>query len=88
AKKVFKAVFEQDVIPADYVKENNMEMVSDTGAIKAVIEEVIANNQKAVAEYKEGKEKAIGFLIGQSMRALRGKAPAAEVTKILKEILG
>ncbi|MDE5604094.1 MAG: Asp-tRNA(Asn)/Glu-tRNA(Gln) amidotransferase subunit GatB [Eubacterium sp.] len=88
AKKVFKAVFEQDVIPADYVKENNMEMVSDTGAIKAVIKEVIANNQKAVAEYKEGKEKAIGFLIGQSMRALRGKAPAAEVTKILKEILG
>lgn len=88
AKKVFKAVFEQDVIPADYVKENNMEMVSDTGAIKAVIEEVIANNQKAVDEYKEGKEKAIGFLIGQSMRALRGKAPAAEVTKILKEILG
>ncbi|MDE6659391.1 MAG: Asp-tRNA(Asn)/Glu-tRNA(Gln) amidotransferase subunit GatB [Eubacterium sp.] len=88
AKKVFKAVFENDVIPADYVKENNMEMVSDTGAIKAVIEEVLANNQKAVDEYKEGKEKAIGFLIGQSMRALRGKAPAAEVTKILKEILG
>ena len=47
AKKVFKAVFEKDVIPADYVKENNMEMVSDTGAIKAVIDEVLANNQKA-----------------------------------------
>lgn len=88
AKKVFDAVFTDDVIPADYVKENNMEMVSDTGAIKAVIEEVIASNQKAVDEYKEGKEKSFNFLIGQSMRALKGKAPAAEVTKILKEILG
>lgn len=88
AKKVFGAVFADDVIPADYVKENNMEMVSDTGAIKAVIEEVIASNQKAVDEYKEGKEKSFNFLIGQSMRALKGKAPAAEVTKILKEILG
>lgn len=88
AKKVFKAVFEKNVNPAEYVKANNMEMVSDTGAIKPIVEEVIANNPKAVAEYKEGKEKAIGFLIGQSMRALRGKAPASEVTKILKELLG
>lgn len=88
AKKVFKAVFEENVNPAEYVKANNMEMVSDTGAIKPIVEEVIVNNPKAVAEYKEGKEKAIGFLIGQAMRALRGKAPASEVTKILKELLG
>lgn len=88
AKKVFKAVFEQNVIPADYVKENNMEMVSDTGAIKAVVEDVISNNQKAVDEYKGGKTQSFNFLIGQCMRALRGKAPASEVTNILKEILG
>jgi aspartyl-tRNA(Asn)/glutamyl-tRNA(Gln) amidotransferase subunit B len=88
AKKVLKAVFEQDVVPADYVKANNMQMVSDTGAIKSVIEEVIASNEKAVAEYKEGKEKSFNFLIGQSMRALKGKAPASEVTKLLKEMLG
>ena len=88
AKKVFKAVFEENVIPADYVKANNMEMVSDTGAIKPVIEEVLANNQKAVDEYKGGKEASFNFLIGQSMRALRCKAPAAEVTKILKELFG
>lgn len=87
AKKVLKAVFENDVIPADYVKENNMEMVSDTGAIKAIVEEIVANNPKAVAEYKEGKEKSFNFLIGQSMRALKGKAPASEVTKLLKDIL-
>lgn len=87
AKKVLKAVFEKDVIPTDYVKENNMEMVSDTGAIKAIVEEIVANNPKAVAEYKEGKEKSFNFLIGQSMRALKGKAPASEVTKLLKDIL-
>lgn len=87
AKKVLKAVFQKDVIPADYVKENNMEMVSDTGAIKAIVEEIVANNPKAVAEYKEGKEKSFNFLIGQSMRALKGKAPASEVTKLLKDIL-
>ncbi|MFR5875416.1 MAG: Asp-tRNA(Asn)/Glu-tRNA(Gln) amidotransferase subunit GatB [Eubacterium sp.] len=88
AKKVLKAVFEDDIIPDDYVKENNMEMVSDSGAIKSVIEEVIANNEKAVGEYREGKEKSFNFLIGQSMRALKGKAPASEVTKLLKELLG
>lgn len=88
AKKVFKAVFEEDVVPADYVKEHNMEVLSDTGAIRSVVEEVIAGNQKAVDEYKGGKAQSFNFLIGQCMRALKGKAPAAEVTKILKEILG
>lgn len=87
AKKVLKAVFNDDVIPADYVKQNNMEMVSDTGAIKAIVEEVVAANEKAVAEYREGKEKSFNFLTGQCMRALKGKAPAAEVTRLLKEIL-
>lgn len=88
AKKVFKAVFEEDVIPADYIKAHDMEVVSDTGAIQAVVEEVIKNNQKAVEEYKGGKAQSFNFLIGQCMRALKGKAPAAEVTKLLKEILG
>ena len=88
AKKVLKAVFDENVIPEEYVKANNMEMVSDTGAIKAVIEEIVANNEKAVTEYKEGKEKSFNFLVGQSMRALKGKAPSSEVTKLLKELLG
>lgn len=87
AKKVLKAVFEENVIPADYVKENNMEMVSDTDAIKSVIEEIIAANPKAVEEYKDGKEKSFNFLTGQAMRALKGKAPASEVQKLLKELL-
>ncbi|MGN0528911.1 MAG: Asp-tRNA(Asn)/Glu-tRNA(Gln) amidotransferase subunit GatB [Eubacterium sp.] len=88
AKKVLKAVFNDNVIPEDYVKEHNMQMMSDTSAIKGVIEEIIAANPKAVDEYKQGKEKSFNFLIGQSMRALKGKAPASEVTKLLKELLG
>lgn len=88
AKKVFKAVFEEDVIPAEYIKAHHMEAVSDEGAIRAVVEEVIAGNKKAVDEYKGGKAQSFNFLIGQCMRALKGKAPAAEVTRLLKELLG
>ncbi len=87
-KKVLEKVFCDNVDPAKYVEENNLAQVTDTGAIKAVIEEVIANNEKSVNEYKGGKTQAFQYLIGQSMRALRGKAPAAEVQKILKELLG
>ena len=88
AKKVLAAVFTDNVDPDEYVKQNKMEMVSDTGAIRKVVEDVLAQNEKAVNEYKGGKAASFNFLIGQCMRALRGKAPAAEVTKILKEILG
>lgn len=88
AKKVFRAVFEEDVNPAEYVEKNNMQLLTDNSAIKGVVEEVLADNEKSVNEYKGGKEAAFNFLIGQSMKALRGKAPASEVTKILKELLG
>ena len=88
AKKVFKAVFETGCDPVKYVEENNLKTVTDTGAVKAAIEEVVAANQKSVDEYKSGKEKALQYLIGQSMRALRGKADPQTVTAILKEILG
>ena len=88
AKKVLAAVFTDNVDPDEYVKQNKMEMVSDTGAIRKVVQDVLAQNEKAVNEYKGGKAASFNFLIGQCMRALRGKAPAAEVTKILKEILG
>lgn len=87
AKKVFKKVFTDNVNPEAYVKENNLGLMTDSSAIRGVIEEVIAGNQKSVDEYHAGKEKAIQFLIGQSMKALKGKAPAQEVTKILKELL-
>lgn len=88
AKKVFAEVFENDIDPQKYVKDNNLAVLTDNTAIKATIEKVISENQKSVDEYKGGKTQAFQYLIGQSMRALRGQAPAQEVTKILKEILG
>lgn len=87
ARKVFEKVFTDNVDPESYVKENNLGVMTDTDAIRSVIEKVVSENTKSVEEYKSGKEKAIQYLIGQSMRALRGQAPAAEVTKILHEIL-
>lgn len=87
ARKVFEKVFTDNVDPESYVKENNLGVMTDTGAIRSVIEKVVSENTKSVEEYKSGKEKAIQYLIGQSMRALRGQAPASEVTKILHEIL-
>ena len=88
AKKEFEQVFKLDVDPEQYVKENNLGVLNDTGAIRAAVEEVLAANEKSVNEYKGGKTQAFQYLIGQSMRALRGKAPAQEVTKLLKELLG
>ena len=88
AKKVFEQVFKENVDPEQYVRENNLGVVTDTNAIRAAVEEVIAANEKSVNEYKGGKTQAFQYLIGQSMRALRGMAPAQEVTKLLKELLG
>ena len=87
AKKVFAEVFAHNVDPEAYVKEHNLALVTDAAAIREKIAQVIAENQKSVKEYKEGKEKALQFLIGQSMKALRGRAPAGEVARVLGELL-
>ncbi len=87
-KKVLEKVFTDNVEPEKYVDENNLAQVTDLSAIRPVIEQVIAENEKSVSEYKAGKTQAMGYIMGQAMRALKGKAPAQEVQKILKEILG
>lgn len=88
AKEVFEKIFTENVDPEKYVKDNNLAQVTDLSAIRPVIEQVIADNEKSVTEYKSGKTQAMGYIMGQAMRALKGKAPAGEVQKILKEILG
>lgn len=87
-KKVLEKVFTDGVDPEKYVEENNLAQVTDLSALRPIIEQVIAENEKSVSEYKAGKTQAMGYIMGQSMRALKGKAPAQEVQKILKEILG
>ena len=86
-KTVLEKVFTEGVDPEKYVADNNLAQITDLSALRPVIEEVIAANEKSVTEYKSGKTQAIGYLMGQAMRALKGKAPAQEVQKLLHEIL-
>lgn len=86
-KTVLEKVFTDGVDPESYVKENNLAQITDLGAIRPVLEEVIAANEKSVSEYKAGKTQAMGYIMGQAMRALKGKAPAQEVQKLLHELL-
>lgn len=87
AKEVFELVFDKDIDPEQYVEENGLKMVGDEGALRGTIEEIVAANPQSVADYKGGKQKAIGFLVGQTMKAMKGKADPGAVNKILKEIL-
>ena len=87
AKEVFEVIFKEDVDPQAYVEEHGLKSVNDEGALRAVIEEIVAANPQSVSDYKGGKQKAMGFLVGQTMRAMKGKADPGSVNKILKEIL-
>ena len=87
AKDVFAEVFKNDVDPVKFVEENSLGMLNDDSLIEKTIDEVLANNTKSVEDYKGGKEKAFGFLVGQTMKALKGKADPQTVNRILKEKL-
>ncbi len=88
AKQVFVKMFEENIDPESYVKEHGLSTVSDEGELLAVLEQVIADNPQAAADYKNGKEKALGALVGQTMKAMRGKADPGQVNRRLKELLG
>lgn len=87
AKEVFEAIFDGGVNPEAYVEEHGLKMDNDTDGLKKIIEEVVANNSKAVADYQGGNKKAIGALVGQTMKATQGKADPQMINKILNEIL-
>lgn len=87
AKEVFEKIFTDDIDPEVYVEEHGLKTVNDEGALRSTVEAVIAANPQSVADYKGGKEKAIGFLVGQTMKAMKGKADPGAVNKMLKEIL-
>ena len=87
AKEVFEHMFEDDTDPKQYVEEHGLKTVNDEGALRATIEQVIKDNPQSVDDYHNGKEKAIGFLVGQTMKAMKGKANPGMVNQILKELL-
>ena len=86
ANEVFVVMFEKDVDPTQYVEEKGLKTVNDEDALQKTIEEVIAANPQSVEDYRNGKEKAIGFLVGQTMKAMKGKADPAAVNQILRRI--
>ena len=87
AKKVFAEMLKEDKAPKALVKELGLEQVSDEGAIMQFVEEAIAENPQSVADFKAGKDRAIGFLVGQIMKKSKGKANPGMVQKMLKEKL-
>ena len=88
AKEVFEAMLETGDAPGKIVAERGLKQVTDTGAIEAAIDAVIAANPDKVAEYKSGKEKLFGFFVGQVMKAMAGKGNPGIVNEIMKQKLG
>jgi len=84
AVKVFDAVFDSDGDVDAYVKEHGLEQVSDAGLVTEAVEKVLAANPQSVADFKGGKEKAFGFLVGQTMKELKGKADPKVVNETLR----
>lgn len=88
AKDVFAEMYASGKDAAVIVEEKGLKQVTDTGAIEAVIDEVIAENPDNVAAYKGGKDKLFGFFVGQVMKKMQGKANPAAVNELLKRKLG
>lgn len=86
-KTVFEEMFRSGKSPALIIKEKGLVQISDEGALLPVIEDIVKANPKVVEDYKNGKEKAFGFFIGQIMKSTRGQANPAQVNKLLKEKL-
>ncbi len=87
AKKVFEEVFATGRDPDDVVKEKGLAQVSDEDAIRAEVKNILKNHPDEVAQFRGGKEKVLGFFVGQVMKATKGKANPGVVNKILRELL-
>ncbi len=88
AKSVFEEMFSSGKSAVEVVNDQGLTQISDAGEIGNAVDKVIAANGKAVADYRQGKEQALQFLVGQVMRETRGRANHAVVTELLKERLG
>jgi len=87
AKDVLRKMWESGDSADTIIERDGLKQTTDTGAIEAMIDEVLARNEAMVAEYRAGKEKVFGSLVGQCMKASQGKAPPAVVNEILKRKL-
>ena len=74
--------------PDAIIAERGLEQISDAGALDAIVREIIMRNPSQVADYRAGREKAFNFLVGQAMKATKGKANPAQVAELLRDKLG
>ncbi|MEL7689112.1 Asp-tRNA(Asn)/Glu-tRNA(Gln) amidotransferase subunit GatB [Citromicrobium bathyomarinum] len=88
AKEIYEIVLKTGRDPEEVADAEGLKQVSDTGAIEEAIDAIIAANEDKVAEYRGGKDKLFGFFVGQTMKAMQGKANPAVVNQILKDKLG
>ena len=86
-KVVFEKMLATKKLPSEIIKEEGMEQVNDTGAIEKIVESVLAANPQAVADFKNGKTNALGWLMGQVMKESHGKANPKQATELLKQRL-
>jgi aspartyl-tRNA(Asn)/glutamyl-tRNA(Gln) amidotransferase subunit B len=84
AKQVFEALWQSTSSADEIIAEKGLKQITDTGAIEAIIDKIIANNQDQVDQYRSGKDKVFAFFVGQVMKEMQGKANPAEVNKMLK----
>lgn len=87
AVKVFEAVFDTDADVDEYVTAHQLEQVQDVEVVEQAVAQALAENPKSVADWRGGKEKAFGFLVGQTMRKLQGKADPQTVRRVLASLL-
>ena len=87
AKTVFQEMFEGEIDPEQYVADHGLGMVADDRALRLAIEKVLAENPQSVSDYRGGKTKAMGYLVGQAMKTMKGKADPATVSALVKEML-
>ena len=87
AKKVLEELFENPKMPSKIIEEKGWVQISDEGAIKEVVMKVLENNPQSIADFKAGKDKALGFLVGQAMKETRGKANPQMLNKMFLEEL-
>ena len=87
AKEVFEQIFAEDVDPEAYVEEYGLKTVNDTGLLEETTRKVLENNPGPVEQYKSGKTKVLGFLVGQVMKEMKGKANPAAAGELLQKLL-
>ena len=87
AKEIFEKIFVNDIDPEKYVEENGLKQSNNEAEVKEIVIKVIENNPQSVSDFRNGKQKAMGYLVGQAMKESKGRANPTIINKLLRELL-